>query len=550
VSFKRKIYKISVPLSLRRQILSLYLRIWVINFIDKKFSKKEVRFMVKRGGVLVLLLLLTNLKAQECSIWVSLGPTDPTPVDTIYGNIGDTVRLDLWGIEISPPGYVGRLSINLSYDPYYLQLLDVAFDDTVFGGYFFRGVNISDSTIISFFAAICFPGGCIPSGGVFHVGYMTYLIQNTPDGECVVVLDTVTVPTGGTYIDSCVPTWNPVCLHRETGYCPITYEYPPLPFTNLTGMAYDSNRNLIYIVESRLTGSDIVIFDPITGSYCVSYDNTTNGYQMGIAYDPEEDVIYVGGWYQHLIYKFEAPQCNQNLQLLDIIDLGGTELSLISGLAWDDHNGNLFVITSGNPYSSMDILGKVNVSTGEILWTAPVIFHHGNGYINSLGLCYYPLSQALYAISNYDNSVNLFLHPEVDDCESDTFCFLTTALQPEYYSYGVIQVDTLPYSISVISAEEKVPEVRLFPEYIHTFIRGDCNSDSIINFADVSYLAYYIFFGGEASCLDALDVNDDGYINLADLSYFANFLLFGGPPPPPPFPDPGFDPTLDSLWCR
>jgi subtilisin family serine protease len=65
-----------------------------------------------------------------------------------------------------------------------------------------------------------------------------------------------------------------------------------------------------------------------------------------------------------------------------------------------------------------------------------------------------------------------------------------------------------------------------------SFVPGDANGDGVINPADLSYLANYLFFGGpEPVPLLAGDTNGDCVVNPADLSYLANYLFFAGPDP-------------------
>ena len=82
-----------------------------------------------------------------------------------------------------------------------------------------------------------------------------------------------------------------------------------------------------------------------------------------------------------------------------------------------------------------------------------------------------------------------------------------------------------------------------------TFRRGDANCDSAIDIADAVSILGYLFGGGSAKCLDALDANDDGNVDIADAVYVLSFLFAGGAPMPPPFPDLGTDPTEDNLDC-
>jgi hypothetical protein len=50
------------------------------------------------------------------------------------------------------------------------------------------------------------------------------------------------------------------------------------------------------------------------------------------------------------------------------------------------------------------------------------------------------------------------------------------------------------------------------------------------------------------TCEDPADANDDGTLNIADAVYILTYFFAGGPPPKPPFPDPGFDPTTDDPY--
>lgn len=81
------------------------------------------------------------------------------------------------------------------------------------------------------------------------------------------------------------------------------------------------------------------------------------------------------------------------------------------------------------------------------------------------------------------------------------------------------------------------------------FIRCDCNADGLTNIADAIFTLGFLFGGGSAPCLDACDGNDDGVVNIGDVISCLSALFGGGPPPPPPFPDCGPDPTLDSIRC-
>ena len=82
------------------------------------------------------------------------------------------------------------------------------------------------------------------------------------------------------------------------------------------------------------------------------------------------------------------------------------------------------------------------------------------------------------------------------------------------------------------------------------FVRGDPNRDGQVDISDGIFILSYLFNNKPASCLDACDVNDDGNIDISDPIYLLSYLFAQGPPPLPPFPEKGADPTEDSLTCE
>lgn len=81
------------------------------------------------------------------------------------------------------------------------------------------------------------------------------------------------------------------------------------------------------------------------------------------------------------------------------------------------------------------------------------------------------------------------------------------------------------------------------------FIRGDADLNGTVNLSDAVYVLSALFLGaGPLPCLDAADVNDVGRIDIADPIYLLRFLFLGGPPPLPPFPDPGVDLSPETAF--
>lgn len=83
------------------------------------------------------------------------------------------------------------------------------------------------------------------------------------------------------------------------------------------------------------------------------------------------------------------------------------------------------------------------------------------------------------------------------------------------------------------------------------FIRGDTDLSGTLIVSDPVRTLNFLFLGGVVlECPDAADANDNAEIELVDAVYTLNFLFTGGPPPPPPFPAAGLDPSEDTLGCR
>src|SRR5262249_55464496 len=82
------------------------------------------------------------------------------------------------------------------------------------------------------------------------------------------------------------------------------------------------------------------------------------------------------------------------------------------------------------------------------------------------------------------------------------------------------------------------------------FVRGDSNGDGKVNISDPQATLNYLFLGGGRPwCFDAADANDDGKLDSSAPISTLYFLFAGGAKPPPPFPEPGEDPTEDRIGC-
>ncbi|MGQ9591896.1 MAG: Ig-like domain-containing protein [Planctomycetota bacterium] len=82
------------------------------------------------------------------------------------------------------------------------------------------------------------------------------------------------------------------------------------------------------------------------------------------------------------------------------------------------------------------------------------------------------------------------------------------------------------------------------------FVRGDADRTGTVNLSDAVFVLDHLFRGGAPpECPDAADADDDGAVRLTDAVYILEHLFRSGSPPPPPYPEPGTDPTADSLGC-
>ncbi|MFQ5654185.1 MAG: alkaline phosphatase family protein, partial [Planctomycetota bacterium] len=83
--------------------------------------------------------------------------------------------------------------------------------------------------------------------------------------------------------------------------------------------------------------------------------------------------------------------------------------------------------------------------------------------------------------------------------------------------------------------------------------RGDVDGDGLILLNDSILILFYLFAGGAAACVDAADIDDDGQVLIGDAILHLGHLFAGGPPPAPPFPGCGIDPSPDAgadLGCE
>ena len=87
------------------------------------------------------------------------------------------------------------------------------------------------------------------------------------------------------------------------------------------------------------------------------------------------------------------------------------------------------------------------------------------------------------------------------------------------------------------------------------FLRGDTDGNGIYTLGDAVQVLERLFAGREeftSGCDDAGDSDDNGVFTIGDAIWLLNYQFAGGPPPEPPAPHCGTDPTPEpepSLGC-
>jgi len=129
-------------------------------------------------------------------------------------------------------------------------------------------------------------------------------------------------------------------------------------------MAYDSNHNLVWQVN---VGGDNGLYglNPETGEVVATLRGTPWTYvsQRGVAYDPNTDTFYIGGWNEDVIYRVKGLDWDAPGQVIEGWTLTGAG---ISGLAWHP-DGILWVSTN----SPGDYIYGLDLEALEIVYQFP-----------------------------------------------------------------------------------------------------------------------------------------------------------------------------------
>ena len=148
-------------------------------------------------------------------------------------------------------------------------------------------------------------------------------------------------------------------------------------------MAYDFGRGIMYQVGVGGANS-IGAWDALTGILVAEITDPSRNWtlvsQRGVAYRPDDDTLFVGGWNQGIIFHLKGLSWDTPGEVLDSFlphNGNGYEWG-ISGLAWDSRRNILWEASN----SFYDSIYALNPETGEVMLTLA----HPNPYYNGGGL--------------------------------------------------------------------------------------------------------------------------------------------------------------------
>ncbi len=239
---------------------------------------------------------------------------------------------------------------------------------------------------------------------------------------------------------------------------------------------------------------------------------------------------------------------------------GGGGKPVTQGMRYNIRNA--FIVFSVSRTStivgSTDALWGIPIMPSDLLMPADLLGYPGQVAIlvPSGGLGLYPFLQrpagvqtdnlnALYAVSTPNCPEDL---EEEMEWESFILCEEPSSYIPED---AVEAWDEFP-----LPEETQIPAGPFDPmSWVETgepeFIRGDANTDGMLDIADGIFLLSYLFVNGpNPPCDDAADANDDGRIDLGDPIRILGYFFRGEDPIPAPHPHCGIDPTADQLGCE
>jgi subtilisin family serine protease len=145
----------------------------------------------------------------------------------------------------------------------------------------------------------------------------------------------------------------------------------------LADLAYDAGRNLLWNVAVEGGGNGIYGINPDTGEVVSSITGSfpwTVISQRGLAYRPDDDSFYIGGWNEGILYHIQGLSgANPG----EVISQCTPPDFAISGLAWNDSVNVLWMATN----SETDTIYELNPDDCTVLATLahPAPFFNGGG---------------------------------------------------------------------------------------------------------------------------------------------------------------------------
>ncbi len=191
--------------------------------------------------------------------------------------------------------------------------------------------------------------------------------------------------------------------------------------------------------------------------------------------------------------------------------------------------------TMGRAQSTSSYVRPVlDALSGAVDALAEALEEHGGDTSDPL------FDEGIDQITNLINSVNSLTGfqsvPVFDPCLRAIEGYKNQSPEQSYITVSSI-LDLVRWSIATFEGERP-------------FIRGDTNSDGVVDIADVVHELGYLYLGNEKpGCLKAADTNDDGVLDVADpVKTLMDLFVTGSPDPN--FGSCAMDETRDSLSCE
>ncbi len=286
----------------------------------------------------------------------------------------------------------------------------------------------------------------------------------------------------------------------------------------LADMAYDPTRQVMYVVDVDGSDHGILVLDADSSSPTygdsIGYipDPGWNTSERGIAYDPVNDNILVGGWNDDAIHVVDAGSHT-------LISTWNVGLS-ISGLAWDDDQNLLWIITNSYPDKLYlaDPYGQTLLDTLTVAWGG-----FSDGY-SGAGLAYLGSGQLLAA------NQSAYTLEVLRGCTGASV-LANPLVGPFTGGWGVGYIDGTDIAWITDAFGDYQQPAHIYEVWaVPPVVPGDVNGDGQITPADLAALTNYLYHGGAAPAGNP-DANEDSVVDAQDLKVISDYLFYQGPTP-------------------